>query len=124
MGDYEDGKNILLRRPEPGRHYGQARIPKENPKANANINIDTNAIADAIIKAVGNRIPKSTGQITQIGQDIDQFDTSESLDKLADAMTIPKENEGKVEGIGIIKETTKDEKETKNTIDLLSKLGD
>lgn len=121
MGDYEDGKNILLRRPEPGRPLTKPSS-KEEPKVN--LNIDTNAIADAIIKAVGNKLPSVVVPVSQTGKDIDDFDNSASLDKLADAMTIPKENSGKVDGIGIIKETKKDEKEIKDTIDILSNLGD
>ncbi len=123
MGDYEDGENVLHRRPEPGRHFGPSRVQPQK-ESKTNINIDTNAIADAIIKAVGNRLPITTEQASQIKQNNDQFDSSASLDKLADAMTIPKENEGKVDGIGIIKRTKKDEKETNKTIDLLSNLGD
>ena len=120
MADYEDGKNVLNQRPEPGRPLRPARSVKNEPQS-VNVNIDTNAIADAVIKAISNKMP---AVISQGGQYTDQFDTSGSLDKLADAMTIPKESEGKIDGIGIIKETKKDEAETKRTIDLLSNLGD
>lgn len=121
MPDYIDGKDVLSIRPEPGRPL-RPRPPelpkKEEPK------IDTNAIIDAVIKGIADKMPKFiVGQNTNTPI-IDTFDNGASLDRLADAMTMPKENEGKVSGIGIIRETKADEKETKKTIDILSKLGD
>ena len=116
MGDYADGKNVLLRRPEPGRPI---HVIKETKQATQSF--DTNAIADAVIKAIVNKMP-SSGIITKT---IDDFDNSASLSKLAEAMSTPVERSGNnVEGIGVIKETKKDKEETKKTIDLLSKLGD
>jgi len=121
MPDYIDGKDVLSIRPEPGRLLKPCspELPKkEEPK------IDTNAIVDAVIKGITDKMPKFVvGQNTNASI-IDTFDNGASLDRLADAMTMPKESEGKVSGIGIIRETKADEKETKKTIDILSKLGD
>ncbi len=114
MPDYFHGK----RRPEPGRP-----IIIQQPASN-NSNIDTNAIADAVIKAlekklVSGRVIDNRNQITN-----DEFDNKESLEKLANAMIIDNKNESNLNGLGDIQETKKDAKETDNTIDLLSKLGD
>ena len=121
MPEYADGQNILSRRPEPGRPIVTNTTTKIIEKVSAPL--DVNAIADAVVKALGNRVPSNTSN-GPASEYIDNFDNSASLAKLADAMSSTKNNEGKVDGIGIIKETKKDEKETKKTIDLLSQLGD
>jgi len=123
MTDYSNGNNILLKRPEPGRpiHPVQTIQIKEKP---ADVKVDTNAIADAVIKAISGKI--SGGVVIKNAPEIlkDDFDNSESLRKLADAMTNREEKEAKLEGLGKIKETKRDKKETDQTIDILSKLGD
>ena len=123
MTDYSNGNNILLKRPEPGRpiHPVQTIQIKEKP---ADVKVDTNAIADAVIKAISGKL--SGGVVIKNAPEIlkDDFDNSESLRKLADAMTNREEKEAKLEGLGKIKETKRDKKETDQTIDILSKLGD
>ena len=123
MPDYIDGQDILSKRPEPGRLLKPEPIiiketPREEPK------LDANAIIEAVIKGVTAKMPKFVaGQSSSIPT-YDDFDNSSSLDKLADAMAVSKKNEGKVDGIGIIKETKRDSKEINATVDLLSNLGD
>lgn len=122
MPDYDNGKDILSRRPEPGRpiHTTKEIITKEIHTKE----VDVNAIADAVVKAIGNKI--TVGQIpSTVEKNEEEFDTSESMSKLADAMVYNRDqNESNLEGLGKIKETKKDKKETDKTIDLLSKLGE
>lgn len=120
MTDYSNGKNVLLKRPEPGRPIKPV-LPKK--EAQQNINVDTNAIADAVIKAITNRMPQGKGNIS-LGNITDSFDNSESLQKLADAMSVNEQGDSNLEGLGKIKETKKDQKEVDKAIDMLSKLGD
>jgi hypothetical protein len=120
MTDYSNGKNVLLRRPEPGRPIHP--VIKEEPK---NINVDTNAIADAVIKAITGKI--SLGNLVD-GKVVDNFDDSESLKRLADAMSNQdgsnKSSGSNLEGLGKTKEVKKDQKEVDKAIDMLSQLGD
>lgn len=128
MTDYANGRNTLLRRPEPGRPVHP--VIKETREVTQNVNVDTNAIANAVIKAIVGKMPvvRVSGSPTVVNSnrnsDSDSFDSSESLKKLADAMTVQGNSESKLEGLGKIKETKKDKKETDNIIDILSKLGD
>jgi hypothetical protein len=113
MPDYSNGQNVLLRRPEPGRPAKP--LPKEN------IQVDTNAIADAVIKAMVAKMP--SGVIGNINSGTrEDFDNSESLKKLADAMTNKEGQESNLSGLGKTQETKKDKKETDKTIDILSNL--
>lgn len=119
MGDFSDGRNILLT-PEPGRPIKPAPSVVKEPKIEQK---DINAIADAVIKAIGDKIPKIIVNSQQ--EKIDDFDNSSSLDKLAKAMIVDRDaKESNLDGVGTIKETKKDTKTTDNMIDLLSKLGD
>ena len=127
MAEYENGKDILLKRPEPGRpvYPAQKVVTKE-----VESKVDVNAIADAVVKALGGKIVMGQGSQTgQAGTIVekkeDSFDVSESMSKLADAMVFNRDqNEANLEGLGKIKETKKDKKETDKTIDMLSKLGE
>ena len=107
---------------------GQTANTKQQPTVLAQetkeTKIDVNAIAEAVVKALGGKLPISNTLNYQNSQNVDDFDNSASLAKLADAMSNTKNNEGVINNIGIIKETKKDDKETKNTIDLLSNLED
>ena len=124
MPDYADGQDILSKRPEPGRVINVAPVLPVAPLP-ANPQLDADAIIAAVIKGVTAQMPKFVaGQITSNATVADDFDNSRSLDRLADAMSNSKEMESNVENLGKIKETKKDEKETKNTIDLLSNLDD
>ena len=124
MGDYVDGKNILLRRPEPGRTNAPSpKVITKNTVAKNEL-VNTDAIADAIIKAIQGKIPISRTENVIINTK-DDFDTTKSLEKLAGAMSEQTEiHEGNVSGIGNIKETKRDKAATDKTIDLLSGLGD
>lgn len=121
MTDYANGKNVLLKRPEPGRPVHP--IIKQEIQ---NLSIDTNAIADAVIKAIVNKMPLTT--ITGIQtktKNEDNFDDSESLKRLADIMSSQENKEkSNLEGLGNVKEVKKDQKEVNKSIDMLSKLGD
>lgn len=118
MGDFADGVNILSR-PIPGRPI-KSDVVKENKIEQK----DINAIADAVIKAISSKIPVMLSD-RNTKEEFKDFDNSASLDKLAKAMIIGRdEKDSNLEGMGIVKETKKDERETKNTIDLLSKLRD
>lgn len=119
MGEYIDGQNILSKRPEPGRHFGLSSPPKKEE------GVDVNAIAAAVIKALESKIGSGGLQGLQVHKTEDAYDTSASLNELAKAMIVSKDvNSGNLNDVGTVKETKKDDKETKKTIDLLSKLGD
>ena len=123
MPDYVDGQDILSKRPEPGR------LPKSEPVIIKEViqeqpKIDTNAIIEAVIKGLADKMPKFVVGHNTNTVIADDFDNSASLDRLADAMSNSKNMESNVENLGKIKETKKDEKETKSTIDLLSNLED
>ena len=53
MTDYSNGRNVLLRRPEPGRPVHP--VIKQEAQNITSANVDTNAIADAVIKAIVDR---------------------------------------------------------------------
>jgi len=113
MPDYFNGK----KRPEPGRPANLANQPVINVSAA----VDTNAIAEAVIKAIEKKLPTS---VRVIGRSMapeadDGFDTSTSMDKLADVMTMGKNNESNFDGLGSVKKVKKDIKDTNKTIDLL-----
>jgi hypothetical protein len=112
MPDYFHG----VRRPEPGRPINIISQPA--------VNVDTNAIAEAVIKALEKKMAAS-GRIVERDQKVDNdFDNKESLERLANAMIVENKNESNLSGLGKVKETKKDNKETDKTIDLLSELGD
>jgi hypothetical protein len=117
MTDYVNGKNVLLR-PEPGR---PVHPTIQEVKTVQNINVDTNAIADAVIKAIANKMPHGNFTTEKV---TDSFDNSESLKRLADAMSVQGRGESNLEGLGNVKEIKRDKKETDKAIDLLSQLGD
>jgi len=121
MTDYANGKNILLRRPEPGRPVHP--IQKIEHVTVAQPQIDTNAIADAVIKAISFRVIPGTEHMGP-NSGGDTFDSSGSLKKLADVMSNQGQAETNLDGLGYIRETKKDKKETDKAIDMLSKLGD
>ena len=119
MGDFANGRNVLLRTPQPGRPIQSSPVVKETKIEQK----DVNAIADAVIKAISNKIPTMVVHPSQ--QPEEAFDNSASLDKLAQAMIVERDTkESNVEGMGTIKETHKDKGSTDKTIDMLSKMGD
>ena len=120
MSDYADGKNVLLKRPEPGRPFYPS-IPKQVNQPP----IDTNAIANAVIEAI---TKKMSNIIIREGrqEDVkDTFDNSKSMEKLAEAMTVQRGNsESNFEDLGRVKKTVKNKEEVNKTIDLLKDIGD
>lgn len=123
MTDYANGQNVLLRRPEPGRPVHPVH-PVQKTEEKVDIKIDTNAIADAVIKAISGKMSQGVMIGNTPKNIIDDFDSFDSLKKLADAMTNREERESNLDGLGKIMETKKDKRETDKTIDILSKLGD
>jgi len=84
-------------------------------------NIDVAAIAKAVAEALGNRQGYRT--VNSKGEVIDDFDNQASLERLANAMVIQKQDsESNFDKLGTVKKTRKDDKEVQNTIDLLSDL--
>ena len=113
MSDYIDG----LKRPEPGRSSTTPVQHITNITQKQDIDEETiNALAEAIAK----RIPSIRGGNSEI---TDDFDNKKSLEKLAEAMVIQREeNESNFEDLGKIKETKKDKGQIERidkTIDLL-----
>jgi hypothetical protein len=124
MSDFEDGKNILLKRPQPGRPVG---VPKEEKLVEKEAKVDVNAIAEAVVKAIGNRMPTVAYEGVS-GNNVkveDNFNNSKTLERLADSMVVHgNTNESNFEGLGKIKITKKDKKDVQDTIDLLSNIGE
>jgi hypothetical protein len=125
MSRYIDGK-----RPEPGRlvrHVEKVVVEKETSPA-----LDNNAvsaIADAVIKALGTKgvaTGGSEGAAPTVGRPKkDEFDSSASLAKLADAMTVQRgSSEANFEDLGKVKKTKKDDGSVDKTIDLLSNIDE
>ena len=123
MPDYENGNNILLKRPEPGRPLGPPPPTKE-VIIEKESKVDVDAIANAVVKAFGNKIPfgMSQGPGKQLG---DGFDDSKTLERLADTMVIQKgDSESNFSDLGKVKENKKDQKDVQKTIDLLSDIDE
>ena len=119
MTDYENGKNVLLRRPEPGRP-----VHSEKPKVVQPI-VDVNAIANAVIDAINRKLPNIVVRDSKEVKPVEVFDESSSMQKLAEAMTVQRgSSESNFEDLGNEKKTVKDKKEVDKTIDLLSNMGD
>jgi hypothetical protein len=121
MSDYEDGKNVLRRRPEPGR---MPSAPKAEPVVEKEAKVDVDAIANAVVKAIGDKMPVvmhgggSTGSKVEDG-----FDNAKTLERLADSMSVhgaDSESNFDGEGLGKVKMTKKDGKDVQSTIDILS----
>ena len=119
MPDFEDGKNVLLKRPQPGRPEGPPR-PQKEVIIERESKVDVEAIARAVVEAIGNKMPLGIGSHGVETQRGDGFDDSRTLERLADTMSVQKGNsESNFEGLGRVKETKKDPKDTQKTIDLL-----
>jgi hypothetical protein len=119
MADYIDGKNVLEKRPEPGR---PAQPVKQKVIQQT---VDTNAIANAVIAAITSKIPHIVVREGNKEVTTDTFDNSNSMNKLADSMTVQRGNsEANFNDLGKVKENVKDKKEVDKTIDLLSNIGD
>ena len=128
MSTYQDGKNVLLNgRPQPGRPVGppEKQVEKVIEKESS---VDVNAIAEAVVKAIGNKMPVvmhgggggNTGAKAE-----DNFDNSKTLERLADSMVVQGgDNESNFGDLGKVKTTKKDEKSVQSTIDLLSNIPD
>lgn len=124
MATFEDGKNVLLKRPEPGRPDHPV-VAKEEPKEMSKD--DVSKIANAVIDAIANKMPTITvhGEQGQYVGKKDDFDPSASLGRMAESMIIQRgDSESNFDDLGKIKETKKDDKTVDSTIDILSNIGD
>ena len=111
--------------PEPGRHITNIttqQIIERHTIEKGNEKIDVNAIANAVINAINQKISTNNIQINPKNKE-DDFDNTNTMKKLADAMIDIKSNENNMENLGTIEKTKSDGK-TDKTIDLLSKLED
>ena len=128
MSTYQDGKNVLLNsRPQPGRPIGppEKQVEKTVEKESS---VDVNAIAEAVVKAIGNKMPvvMHGGGGGNTGAKIeDDFDSSKTLERLADSMSVHgSDSESNFGDLGKVKTTKKNEKDVQNTIDLLSNIDE
>lgn len=117
MGDYVQGK-----RPEPGRHSVETRVEiikeRESSKDNKLDDDSIKAIANAVISAIGDKRSVNNSAISN-----DDFNDSESLSKLADAMIVQRGNSrSNFEDLGSIKTTKREGDGVNKTIDILSDL--
>jgi len=120
MGEYANGKNVLLERPEPGRLIGPPPAPQK-VIVEKESKIDVAALADAVVKAIGNKLPLGSYN-NQPNVDVG-FDDSKTLERLAETMSVQNgDSESNFDDLGNIKKTQKDQKEVQKTIDLLSDL--
>ena len=108
MGDYVDGVRSQ------GGSVHNINVSKE---------VDVDAIAAAVVKAMGGMPSFRRGHS---GEELeDGFDNTKSLENIAEAMIIQRgKNESNFEDLGRVNKTKKDKKDVDKTIDLLSKLGD
>lgn len=120
MSDYADGKNVLLKRPQPGRPSGQ----QETKIVEKEAKVDVDAIANAVVKAIGDKMPAvmhgggTSGSGARVADD---FDNSKTLERLADNMIVQGgDSESNFNDLGKVKINKKDKKDVQSTIDLLS----
>jgi len=109
--------------PEPGRHItNHNTVEKHFIEKSPEQKIDVDAIADAVIKAMGRKMDvRIENTNTPISKPKDDFDDSNTMKKLAEVMIEIKNKEGNLENLGTVEKTKVDGK-TDKTIDLLSKL--
>jgi len=93
-----------------------------------NGNIDINELANLIANKVAQTKGLSSNSCI-INRDSsaenEEFDDTNSMDQLAQSMVVQRGNKSSnFDGLGGVKETKKDKKQTDNTIDLLSDLED
>lgn len=117
MPNYIEG----LPMPEPGRPIHR----KKQAPQKINVNVDTNAIADAVISALGKKgivINSGTENFDNVSNTGDTYNAKESLSKIADAMIVSKDNKSNFEDLGEVKKVDRDIKEVNKTIDLLKNI--
>ena len=121
MTDCEDGKNVLRRAtPEPGRPLRPPKTERVIVEKEAKVDVD--AIANAVVKAIGNKMPVSMHGTDGRAVREDDFDSSKTLERLADTMSVQgTSSESNFEDLGKIKKTKKD---VQSTIDLLSDIDE
>jgi len=121
MPTFSNGK----KEPEPGRPIIRHEVIRET-KITEQQEVDINAIAKAVAEALS-KMPGRSGQFDdnnkEYGDDFLDYGSLESLDKLANSMTVQRgKSEANFEDLGGTKEIKKDIKEVDKTIDLLKGL--
>ena len=123
MGDYLNGE-----RPSPGRHVSKAApiYVEKTEIVERKIDADSlSMIVDAVAKAVKDNSPTITGTNSQGQFKNDDFNNTNTLDKLADVMTVQRgKSKSNFEDLGDIKEIDKDKGDVGKTIDFLSEVDD
>jgi len=116
MPNYIEG----LPMPEPGRPIHR----KKQSQPKINVNVDVNAIADAVINAINKKgiSSKSNNEIISNTNTGDTFNTKESLSKIADAMIVSKDSKSNFDDLGEVKKVDRDINEVNKTIDLLKNI--
>ena len=110
---------------------GDYRKSSKKPTLQVEGGLDVDTLAKLVADAVSKNIKIPEGHAPRSfnyapdGTVEDSFDSSSSMSKLADSMLVQRgDKSSNFEDLGGVKETKKDERETNNTIDLLSDLED
>jgi len=108
-----------------GRYVNGKKVNDAASVTNVSQDVDVNAIAAAVAKALGNMGVSGTRRINTGEELQDTFTNSAAMEKIADAMIVQRgEKESNFKDLGGVKETKKDKKEVDKTIDLLKGLDD
>lgn len=122
-------------RPEPGRFIGRERIiektiEKQTPQPQV-APIDLTALANAVAVAISGILPHQSTEVRYVDQNnqqirqIEDFDNSKTLDKLAKSMIVQRgDSTSNFNNLGNEQHTKTNSEENAKTIDLLSKLDD
>jgi len=114
-----------IKRKSNGTHVVKQQITEkiiEREPSQSPINMED--LANAIAKAMSkNVIVQQAGAVT--ASIADTFDSSKTMEKMGEAMTIQKgNNEANFDNLGQEKKTKRSKESTNKTIDLLKNLGD
>jgi len=117
MGDY-------LKKSQFNLSLSDDKSPKETGEPNSQAQVDTSAIADAVIAAIGQKLKSGSGHGNIVSDSYEDFDETKTMERLAEGMTIQKgDKESNFDDLGNVKESEKRE-DVQNRIDLLSDLDD
>ena len=105
------------------------RVKVPNPGIDINQTFDIGALANAVAAAISLKIPTDSSKKENLtiegNKYIDTFDTSKTMNRLADQMLVERgKGKSNFEDLGSIKKTKKDQKDVDDTIDLLKNLDD
>ncbi len=118
MPTFSNGK----KEPEPGRPIIRHEVIRET-KITEHQDVDVNAIAKAVAEALAKMPGRNIQNNNEEDDDFSDSGSLESLDKLANSMTVQRgKSESNFEDLGGTKEIKKDTKEVDKTIDILKGL--